>query len=299
MPTDVLIVNIAVLFAVLEADLGRRKISTFRILRPLFLAAGIIPLFIAHPATAGNGEILEIALAGLGALLGVVAAGGLMKVSFDDASQRCVSTAGRRLRGVLGRDHRGQAPLHLRRQPLVQHPARPLDGDQRDHRRRPHRRPDLHGRGHGRHPHPPPGRRPGPGAPPRPLTSWRSEMTLTTIAIAIALIVFVAGPPHAGRGGVRAPKKLFLLPVVVGAIGLQNLSHAKPNAVDIGVIAAGCALSLVLGLLRGRLDKVSMVNGAPYMSLERGLGRSSSPSTCSPSWPSTPVVSPPGAPRPR
>jgi hypothetical protein len=94
MPTDVLIVNIAVLFAVLEADLGRRKISTFRILRPLFLAAGIIPLFIVHPATSGNGEILEIALAGLGALLGVVAAGGLMKVSFDEASQTHVSTAG-------------------------------------------------------------------------------------------------------------------------------------------------------------------------------------------------------------
>lgn len=55
MPTDV---NIAVLFAVLEADLGRRKITRFRILRPLLLAAGIIPLFIAHPATAGNGEIL-------------------------------------------------------------------------------------------------------------------------------------------------------------------------------------------------------------------------------------------------
>src|SRR5580658_9506990 len=94
MPTDVLIVNIAVLFAVLEADLGRRKISSFRILRPLFLAAGIIPLFIVHPATSGNGEILEIALAGLGALLGVVAAGGLMKVSFDEASQTLVSTAG-------------------------------------------------------------------------------------------------------------------------------------------------------------------------------------------------------------
>jgi hypothetical protein len=40
MPTDVLIVNIAVLFAVLEADLGRRKITRFRILRPLLLAAG-------------------------------------------------------------------------------------------------------------------------------------------------------------------------------------------------------------------------------------------------------------------
>ncbi len=94
MPTDVLIVNLAVLFAVLEADLGRRKVSTFRILRPVFLAAGIIPLFIAHPATAGNGEILEIVLAGLGVLLGVVAAAGLMKVSFDQVSQKCVSTAG-------------------------------------------------------------------------------------------------------------------------------------------------------------------------------------------------------------
>jgi hypothetical protein len=95
MPTDVLIVNLAVLFAVLEADLGRRKISTSRILRPLLLAAGIIPLFIAHPATSGNGEVLEIVLAGLGAILGVVAAGGLMKIEFDETKQQAVSTAGK------------------------------------------------------------------------------------------------------------------------------------------------------------------------------------------------------------
>jgi hypothetical protein len=94
MPTDVLIVNIAVLFAVLEADLGRRKISTIRILRPLLLAAGIIPIFITHPATSGNGEVLEIVLTVLGALLGIVAARGLMKVSIDAASQNVVSTAG-------------------------------------------------------------------------------------------------------------------------------------------------------------------------------------------------------------
>jgi hypothetical protein len=94
MPTDVLIVNLAVLFAVLEADLGRRKITSFRILRPILLAAGIIPLFLAHPATAGNGEILEITLGGLGALLGLVAAGGLMSVSFDEESQQSMSIAG-------------------------------------------------------------------------------------------------------------------------------------------------------------------------------------------------------------
>jgi hypothetical protein len=94
MPTDVLIVNIAVLFAVLEADLGHRKISTFRILRPVFLAAGIVPLFISHPATHGNGEILEIVLAALGVLLGVVAASGLMKVSLDQTTKQAVSHAG-------------------------------------------------------------------------------------------------------------------------------------------------------------------------------------------------------------
>jgi hypothetical protein len=94
MPTDVLIVNLAVLFAVLEADLGHRKISRFRILRPILLAIGIIPLFIAHPATAGNGEVLEIVLTGLGVLLGIVAAGGLMKVRTDDQTGQPVSTAG-------------------------------------------------------------------------------------------------------------------------------------------------------------------------------------------------------------
>jgi hypothetical protein len=94
MPTDVLIVNLAVLFAVLEADLGRRKISTFRILRPVLLAAGLVPLFITHPATSGNGELLELVLAGLGILLGLAASGGLMKVSFDRTTQQAVSTAG-------------------------------------------------------------------------------------------------------------------------------------------------------------------------------------------------------------
>ena len=63
-------------------------------------------------------------------------------------------------------------------------------------------------------------------------------MTWTAIAIAIALVVFVLARRVRGEG-VPAPKKLFLFPFVVGAIGLQDLTHAKVNAVDIGVIAAG------------------------------------------------------------
>jgi hypothetical protein len=90
-------------------------------------------------------------------------------------------------------------------------------------------------------------------------------MTFTTILVAVAVVVFVLARRMRGEA-LPTPKKLFLLPLVVGAIGLQNLTHAKLNAVDIGVIVAGCTLSLTLGLLRGRLDKVSMVNGAPYMS---------------------------------
>jgi hypothetical protein len=87
MPIDVLVVNLAVLFAVLEADLGRRKISSFRILRPMLMATAVIPLFIKHPATAGRGEVLEIVLTGLGVVLGIAAAGGLMKISFNDGKQ--------------------------------------------------------------------------------------------------------------------------------------------------------------------------------------------------------------------
>ncbi len=94
MPTDVLIINLAVLFAVLEADLGRRKVTAFRILRPVLLAAGIVPLLISHPSTSGNGEVLELALTGLGILLGIAAAGGLMKVSYDTSTRQAVSTSG-------------------------------------------------------------------------------------------------------------------------------------------------------------------------------------------------------------
>jgi hypothetical protein len=94
-------------------------------------------------------------------------------------------------------------------------------------------------------------------------------MTFTTIAIGIAVVVFVLARRIKGEH-VRDPKKLFVLPLVVGLIGLQDVIHAKPNSIDIAVIAAGSVLSLGLGLLRGRLDKVSFVNGSPSMSWRGG-----------------------------
>jgi hypothetical protein len=91
-------------------------------------------------------------------------------------------------------------------------------------------------------------------------------MTLTTIAIAIAIayIVFVLVRRVRGEA-VSAPKKLFLLPVVVGFIGLDSVTHAKLNSIDIAVVIAGSVISLGLGLLRGRFDKLSLVNGSPFM----------------------------------
>ena len=94
-------------------------------------------------------------------------------------------------------------------------------------------------------------------------------MTFTTIAIAVALIVFVLARRMRGEA-VPAPKKLFVLPVIVGAIGLENISHAKPNAVDIGVIVAGMRAVAGPRPLRGRFDRLSVVNGAPYMAWSAG-----------------------------
>jgi len=44
------------------------------------------------------------------------------------------------------------------------------------------------------------------------------------------------------------------------------VTHARPNTIDIAVIAAGAALSLGLGLLRGKFDRVTLANGSPHMS---------------------------------
>ena len=94
MSASILIVNLAVLLAVLASDLGTRKVGGFRIARPLLIAFGIVPLFIEHPATAGSGEALELALTGLGVLLGIIASTRLMRINYDATKGRVVSQAG-------------------------------------------------------------------------------------------------------------------------------------------------------------------------------------------------------------
>jgi hypothetical protein len=88
------VVDAVLLAAVLEADLGgHRKIGKFRILRPLGLAAGIIPLYLEAVATTGNGLSLEIAAGVAGILLGLLATA-LMSVYRSPSTGKPVSRAG-------------------------------------------------------------------------------------------------------------------------------------------------------------------------------------------------------------
>jgi hypothetical protein len=72
--TQAMLINGVVLIAVLEADLGpHRKIGVFRIVRPLLMAAAIVPLYLTALTTQGVGLTLEIAGAAVGLLLGLLA----------------------------------------------------------------------------------------------------------------------------------------------------------------------------------------------------------------------------------
>jgi hypothetical protein len=75
MPASVWIINFVVLGVVLEADLGRRKITAFRLARPVVVAGAIVIYYLTKTpvATHGGGLAFELALAALGIVLGLVA----------------------------------------------------------------------------------------------------------------------------------------------------------------------------------------------------------------------------------
>jgi hypothetical protein len=94
MLTNALIVNGLVLFAVLEADLGSaRRLSRFRLLRPLLLSASIVPMFLEAVATHGTGLALEIVGGVAGVLLGLSAVS-MMSVRRELVTGRLVTRAG-------------------------------------------------------------------------------------------------------------------------------------------------------------------------------------------------------------
>jgi len=73
MPANVWLLNLMVFGVLLEADLGRRKIGWFRVLRPMITSAAIVPLFLTSVPTTGHNVALQAAGAGVGVLLGMTA----------------------------------------------------------------------------------------------------------------------------------------------------------------------------------------------------------------------------------
>jgi hypothetical protein len=89
-------------------------------------------------------------------------------------------------------------------------------------------------------------------------------VTLANIAIYLALIVFVVARRMIGRP-VGPTKKLFALPVIAIVIGWGDATRGLHKPVDITLTVAGCAISLVFGLVRGRADRMSTRDGIPYV----------------------------------
>ena len=87
------IVNGVVLAVTLHGDLGRQqKIGAWRLLRPVVTCGSIIPLFIDPIVKQGNGLAVELAGAGAGLLVGLLASS-LMKVSRSPRTGKAVSAA--------------------------------------------------------------------------------------------------------------------------------------------------------------------------------------------------------------
>ena len=87
------IINGAVLAATLHGDLGgHRKIGPMRLLRPLTIAAGIVPLFIDPIVTHGTGLAVELAGTAAGILGGLIAVS-LMRVYRSELTGKPASSA--------------------------------------------------------------------------------------------------------------------------------------------------------------------------------------------------------------
>jgi hypothetical protein len=98
-------------------------------------------------------------------------------------------------------------------------------------------------------------------------------MTFLNVLLYVAVIGYVLFKKVQGHP-MRAPKKLFGLPIVLIVLGFGDLSsgHAlKP--VEITLIIIGAVLSVGLGLMRGQADKVSTRNGTPGQGVTGALRR--------------------------
>lgn len=89
-------------------------------------------------------------------------------------------------------------------------------------------------------------------------------MSALSVLLYVALIAYVLGRKVQGQAVTEA-RKLFVLPVVVIVIGYGDLSRSGLGAADLVVTVIGSIVALALGVQRGRADKVSVRDGAPFV----------------------------------
>ena len=113
MPASAWIINLVVLGVVLEADLGRRKITWYRLARPVIVAGAIVIYYLTRTpmATRSGGLAFELALAVLGIVLGL-AAGMIFRI-FREGGLR-VEPGRDRVCGAVDPGHRRPARVRVR-----------------------------------------------------------------------------------------------------------------------------------------------------------------------------------------
>lgn len=90
-------------------------------------------------------------------------------------------------------------------------------------------------------------------------------MNFANVLVYVALVGYVLFRKVQGQP-VGTPKRLFALPIILIVLGYGDLAYGgTSHPIDIALTVIGATVSLALGLLRGRTDRLSVRDGSPYV----------------------------------